>query len=243
MLIFTATDEGTEINKGAVVPFSPDRIIRSDTLDVAARLNDFGFCRNDMRRICEGILLGRSLTSGLQPKTAEGQLKYIFGVEALREVALSLDRPLYEIFSKSNIEGVFDIKNGRKIMFQIVDQACGLQDPQPKSRIGFGKQRFVVDSRSPRLFPEMDEDDLKREAAEASLIEAECWYVMASIDSKGILCCELSHPENVTDEKFDGFYERIKIFGYGEFEPAFRDKDTEPDGGDQFQIKPKISRR
>ncbi len=225
------------------MPQLPERVVISDKLEVDSRLNDFGFNREDVRRICEGALHGRSLSTALQPKTAEGQLKYIFGVEGLRVTALATDLVTYEVFSKSNIEGVLDIKNGRKIMFQTVDQACGIHDPQPKSRIGLGKERFIADSRSPRLFPEMDEDDRKREAAEAALDQAECWYVMMSIDDAGMVCCELSHAEAVSDEKFDGFYERIKVFGYGDFDPSFDGKQDSPDDDDLFEITPQISKR
>lgn len=221
----------------------PERIVRIDKIEVDARLYDFGFAHEDIGRICEGALHGRGLSTGLQPKTAEGQLKYIFGVEGLRVTALASEITHYEVFSRSNIEGVLDAKNGRKIMFQMVDQACGILDPQPKSKIGLGKQRFIADSRSPRLFPEMDEDDRKREAVDIALDDAECWYVMVSIDVNGVLCCELSQPKTVTDEKFDGFYERIKIFGYGDFEPSFGNRKDDSDDNSSFEIKPQISKR
>ena len=225
------------------MPILPERVIRSEKVDVDNRLSDFGFTRQDIATICDGARHGRSLSSSLQPKTAEGQLKYIFGVEGLREVALQVGSVDYEVFSKSNIEGVLDEKNGRKLMFQMVDQACGTTDPQPKSKIGTGKQRFIADSRSPRLFPEMDQDDRDREAKEAALEKAECWYVMVSIDNAGVVCCELSHPRSVVDEKFDGFYERVKIFGYGDFEPTLSKGGGDPGDGDAFEIKPQITKR
>lgn len=223
------------------MPEVPSRIIRSDVIEVDSRLHDFGWTRDDVRKICMGVLHGRSLASGLQPKTAEGQLKYIFGVEALRVTALASTILQYEPFSKSNIEGVFDSVHGRKVMFQMVDQACGSDDPQPKSRIGTGKEQFIVDSRSPRLFPEMEEDDREREAALTALNKAECWYVMVSVDSNDVLCCELSRPKMVTDEKFDEFYERIKIFQYGEFDPSVRRAVDRDD--DSFEITPQIIKR
>lgn len=230
------------LTRTSLLPSRLERIVRSDPLDVQTRLHDFGFTRDDIRKICESALHGRSLTSALKPKTAEGQLKYIFGVEGLRETALRSSHVGYEVFSKSNIEGVLDAANGRKIMFQNVDQACGIDNPQPKSRIGVGKERFIADSRSPRLFPEMDEDDRRREASEAALEQAECWYVMMSVSDAGIVCCELSHVGAVTDEKFSDIYERIKVFGYGDFETTMGRKDDDPDG-DAFEIKPIISKK
>ncbi len=126
-------------------PIKSDAHIVSKELDVKARLHEFGLKPSDIGKVCESALYGSSLKSGLQPKTAEGLLKYIFGVEGLRQVFLSLNSETakYEIFSKNNIEGVFDPDNGRKIMFQMSDQACGFQDLQPKSKIGNGKKDFI----------------------------------------------------------------------------------------------------
>lgn len=219
------------------------KIIVSDKIEVASRLNDFGLKQEDAAKICEGVLHGRNLSSSLQPKTAEGQLKYIFGVEALREVLLSSGIAEYEIFSKSNIEGVFDPVHGRKIMFQMVDQACGVNDPQPKSKIGDGKKRLIEESRTAFLFPEWEEEERCREAKADALSTAECWYFMMSIDDNDGVCCELSRPKSVDDEKFNGFHERIKIFKYGEFEPTGTYRHSQDDDDDIFEIKPTITKR
>lgn len=215
-------------------------IIISEKIEVESRLSDFGLKRDGAARICEGALHGRNLKSGLQPKTAEGLLKYIFGVEALRAVFLSSDTVKYEIFSKSNIEGVFDPVNGRKIMFQMVDQACGLHDPQPKSKIGDGKRRLIEESRTGFLFPEWEEEEQRREAIAEALSAAECWYLIMSVDNNDVVCCELSRPKSVDDEKFDGFHERIQIFKYGEFEPVGGHQKSQNEDDDTFEIKPAV---
>ncbi len=219
------------------------KIIVSEEIEVASRLSDFGFKREGAAKICEGALHGRNLKSGLQPKTAEGLLKYIFGVEALRVVLLSSATVEYEVFSKSNIEGVFDPTNGRKLMFQMVDQACGSNDPQPKSKIGDGKKRLIEESRSGFLFPEWEEEERRREARVVALSDAECWYFIMSIDDNDVVCCELSRPKSVDDEKFDGFHERILIFKYGEFEPSDSDRKSSGDDDDIFEIKPTIQKK
>lgn len=221
----------------------PMKVIVFEEIEVESRLNEFGFKTEDAAKICEGALYGRNLTSGLQPKTAEGLLKYIFGVEALREVLLSSNAVKYEIFSKSNIEGVFDPINGRKIMFQMVDQACGLNDPQPKSKIGDGKRRLIEESRTAFLFPEWEEEERCREARTVALSSAECWYFIMSIDSNGVVCCELSRPKSVDDEKFDGFYERVLIFKYGTFDPSGSKRHSQDNDDDIFEIKPTVKKR
>lgn len=243
MLKIYATFEASKINKAVSMTKKTKMIIKSEKIEVANRLNDFGLGREDAAKICEGALHGRNLTSGLQPKTAEGLLKYIFGVEALREVLLSSNAVEYEIFSKSNIEGVFDPINGRKVMFQMVDQACGANDPQPKSKIGDGKKRLIEESRSGFLFPEWEEEERRREARIEALSAAECWYFIMSIDSNDVVCCELSRPESVDDEKFDGFHERIQIFKYGEFKPSGNYQHSQDDDDDAFEIKPTILKK
>ena len=221
---------------------APTRIVYQE-IEVKSRLHDFSLKKEDIGKICEAALYGRNLANPLHPKTAEGLLKYIYGVEGLRQVCTNLDDGEYEVFSKNNIEGVYDRKNGRKVMFQIVDQACGVAEPQPKSKIGNGKKEFIETSASVFLFPEMEDEEKKRIVELNSLNKAECWYVMVSIDTNGVLCCELSQPMAVTNGEFKGFHERIKVFKFGEFQPTDdykRDNDTDDD---TFEIKPTVLRK
>ncbi|MBB6125128.1 hypothetical protein [Sphingobium subterraneum] len=217
-------------------------IVRSDEIEVKSRLHDFGMDVSMVSEICEGAIHGRNLASGLQPKTAEGMLKYIFGVESLRKVLLSSTVVDYEIFSVSNMEGVFDAAYGRKIFFQMVDQACGTEDPQPKSKIGDGKKKLIEESGTGFLFPEMAEEEAAKVARISAIARAECWYLMVSIATDGTLCCELSHPKAVDEDKFDGFHERIKIFKYGEFAPSFGSRKDDGDD-DKFEITPVIKKK
>lgn len=218
-------------------------IVRSEKIEVKSRLDDFGIDISLAAEICEGAIHGRNLSSGFQPKTAEGSLKYIFGVEALRKVLLSSTVVDYEIFSVNNMEGVFDAAYGRKIFFQMVDQACGLESPQPKSKIGHGKKRLIENSGTGFLFPEMEEEELARLAKQSAIAKAECWYFMVSIANDGTVCCELSHPKAVHEDKFDGFHERIKIFKFGEFAPSSSPRKDDGDNDDKFEITPVIKKK
>ena len=149
----------------------------------------------------------------------------------------------YEIFSVSNMEGVFDAAYGRKIFFQIVDQACGTEDPQPKSKIGDGKKKLIEESGQGFLFSEMVEEELARVAKLSAIARAECWYLMVSIANDGALCCELSHPKAVDEDKFNGFHERIKIFKYGGFTPLSSLRKDDSDDDDKFEITPVIKKK
>lgn len=217
----------------------PGRIV-SVEIEVKSRLDDFGLSKADFEKICEAMLHGRNLSSALQPKTAEGLLKYIFGVEGVREVALASVQNQYEVFSKNNIEGVFDAKNGRKIMFQMVDKACNKFDPQPKSKIGEGKKDLIKKSNQVFLFPEMEAEENKKIEQLNALERAEGWYAMISIDLAGSVNCEISRPKAVVGDIFSGFHERIWVFKDGEFVGG---DDGASDNDDIFDIKPKITKK
>ena len=226
--------------------FEQTTVIIEKDLEVKERLHDFGLSKSLIGKICESVLHGRNLNTALQPKTSEGLLKYIFGVEGLREVCFNLqsENADYEMFSQNNIEGVFDAENGRKIMFQMVDHACGFKDPQPKSKIGDGKKDLIRQSAQPSLFPEWDAEEKVRVVQLNAANKAECWYVMVSIDAGGELCCELSHTRPVEEDNMLHFFERIKVFKYGEFNPDKDGRNSRPDDdSDTYEIKPVIKKK
>lgn len=222
------------------MPESQTTTIISDELPVNSRIADFGFSRADFKKICEAVAHGRNLKTSLQPKTSEGQLKYIFGVEGMREVALASKAIKYEVFSKNNIEGVFDAANGVKIMFQMVDRACTKSHPQPKSKIGEGKRKFIEKSNQGFLFPEMEAEEDNRIEFVNALEGADCFYVMISISENDAFDCELTRLRGVTDDAFSDFIERIWILKDGEFVIGDTDAD---ETNDTFEIKPQITKK
>jgi hypothetical protein len=141
------------------------------------------------------------------------------------------------------MEGVFDALHGRKIFFQMVDQACGTEDPQSKSKIGDGKKKLIEDSSQGFLFSEMEEEEFARQAKLSAIARAECWYLMVSIAKDGTLCCELSYPKAIDEDQFNGFHERIKIFKYGDFTPSSALRNDNGDDDDKFEITPIIKKK
>jgi len=212
----------------------------SDELPVKSRIAEFGFSIPSFKKMCEAVANGRNLNSALQPKTSEGQLKYIFGVEGMRQVALASKTVKYEVFSKNNIEGVFDAANGRKIIFQMVDQACTSAIPRAKSKIGDGKRKFIEKSNQGFLFPEMEaEEDNMIEFVNA-LESAECWCVMISVSKSDAFDCELTRLKGVDDDALSAVGERIWILKNGEFILGDTDYDQTDD---TFEIKPHITKK
>lgn len=215
-------------------------LIVSDELPVKSRIADFGFDVSAFKKICEAVAYGRNLKTALQPKTSEGQFKYIFGVEGMREVALASKTVKYEVFSKNNIEGVFDAVNGRKIIFQVVDQASTSSIPKANSKIGDGKRKFIEKSNQGFLFPEMEaEEDNMIEFVNA-LEGAECWCVMLSISKNDAFDCELTRLKGVDHDALSAVGERIWVLKDGEF--VIGDADA-GESGDAFEIKPQITKK
>ena len=143
-------------------------------------------------------------------------------------------------FSKNNIEGVFDAANGRKIIFQTVDQACTTPIPKAKSKIGDGKRKFIEKSNQGFLFPEMEaEEDNMIEFVNA-LERAECWCIVLSITETDAFDCELTRLKGFDDDALSAVGERIWVLKDGKF--VIGETDTE-EADDTFEIKPQITKK
>lgn len=158
----------------------------------------------------------------------------------MREVALASEMVKYEVFSKNNIEGVFDAVNGRKVIFQIVDQACTASIPKAKSKIGDGKRKFIEKSNQGFLFPEMEAEEDDTIEFLNSLEGAECWCVMLSISKSDAFDCELTRLKGVDDDALSDVGERVWVLKNGEF--MIGDADS-GDSDDAFEIKPQITKK
>jgi hypothetical protein len=176
------------------------------------RLADFGITRQDGVRIALAALAARNDSVPTDPKTAPGQLAYIYGVRTMRD---AFPGPRYEAMSRQNIESVYDSAAGRKIMFQTVDLSCVEGHiPQPISDIGPAKES-VIEQSIPYLFAEMQAEEDARRQELTAFERAEVWYVCTSF-ANGSVSCELSRPTGVVDRKFADFAERIFLLREGD---------------------------
>jgi hypothetical protein len=193
--------------------------------------------KDDIVRVALSALAARNDSVPDDPKTAKGQLSYIYGVRAMRQAFIPAG---YERISRRNIESVYDATQARKIMFQTVDIACvESQIPQPISEIGAAKET-VIENSYPYLFEEMQKAEDQRQQALTEYECAEAWYVCTSF-ANGTVSCELSRPQGVIDKEFSGFIERIFILREGEGGPSGLinlDDDTP-----RFEIKPIVVKR
>lgn len=204
-----------------------DRIVSQD-FEVASRLDQIGVSAGELIEVVKQAVAAKASYVLNHPQNAAGQLSYIYGTGALRDV---LRAKGWEIDRTGNIEATVSVKTGIKIVFQNADSACDdTRDPKAISDKGPAATK-AVDLGQRNLFPEYDkEDEAKRRKENAAL-----WYLFVHINSDDVRA-ELSFPKRVEDGQFKGFNERIYIIKPGEWD-AMKPKvdDTEPPA-QEFEI-------
>lgn len=206
---------------------SGDRIVSLD-FEVASRLEQLGLSAGELIGVAHQAVAAKANFVLNQPLNAAGQLSYIYGTGALRDML----RPKgWEIDRTGNIEATFDPRTGIKIVFQNADSACDdNRDPKAISDKGPAASR-AVDVGQHNLFAEFDvEDQAKLKKENASL-----WYFFVYINGDDVRA-ELSFPKHIEDGQFKGFNERIYIIKPGEWVSMMpKQVDDEPDAQD-FEI-------
>ncbi len=197
-----------------------DRIV-AQSYEVASRLNQFGLTVGDLIGVVHQAVAAKAASVLNHPLNAAGQLSYIYGTGALRDVL----RPKgWQIDRTGNIEATFDPKGGIKVVFQNADSACeDERDPKAISDKGPAASK-AVDQGQYNLFPEYDiEDEEKRKKEKAAL-----WYLFVYINGDDVRA-ELSFPKRIEDRQFKGFNERIYIIKPGEWDSMMpKIGDSEP---------------
>jgi hypothetical protein len=205
-----------------------DRIVSQD-YEVESRLSQLaGLSASELIGVIHQAVAAKANYVLNQPVNAAGQLSYIYGTGALRDLL----RPKgWAIDRAGNLESTFDPVSGIKIVFQNADSACD-DDRDPKAISDKGPAASeAVELGQHNLFPQFDkEDEAKRKQANASL-----WYLFVSINGDDVRA-ELSFPKRIEDKQFKGFNERIYILKGGEWASMMpKSLDGEPDAQD-FEI-------
>jgi hypothetical protein len=179
-----------------------DRIVAQD-FEIASRLDQLGLSAGELIAVVQQAVAAKANFVLNQPLNAAGQLSYIYGTGALREVL----RPRgWQIDRTGNIEATFDPKTGIKIVFQNADSACeDDRDPKAISDKGPAASR-AVDLSQRNLFPEFDAEDREKQRRE----NAALWYFFVHINGDDVRA-ELSFPKRIEDGQFKGFNERIYV--------------------------------
>ncbi len=204
-----------------------DRIIAQD-FEVASRLDLMGLSPEELISVVLQAVAAKANFVLNHPLNAGGQLSYIYGTGALRDVL----RPKGWVIDRTgNIEATYDPRTSIKIVFQNADSACE-DDRDPKAISDKGPAAVsAVDLGQHSLFPEYDaEDRAKHKKANAAL-----WYLFVYINGDDVRA-ELSFPKHIEDGQFKGFNERIYIINPGEWASmAPKVDDIEPPAQD-FEI-------
>lgn len=185
-----------------------DRIFAKD-YDVSERLNELGLAASELIAVVHQAVAAKASFVLNQPVNAAGQLSYIYGTGALRDVL----RPKgWQIDRTGNIEATYDPKSCIKIVFQNADSACeDGRDPKAISDKGPAATK-AVDFGQYSLFPEYDAEDEAQRKKENSAL----WYLFVYINGDDVRA-ELSFPKKIEDGQFKGFNERIYIINPGEW--------------------------
>jgi hypothetical protein len=185
-----------------------DRIV-AHGYEVAARLDQLGLSASELISVVHQAVAAKANFVLNHPLNAAGQLSYIHGTGALREV---LRAKGWVIDRTGNIEATYDPKNGIKLVFQNADTACDdRRDPNGISEKGPAASK-AVNMGQRNLFPEFDAEDRAKHKKE----NAALWYFFVYINGDEVRA-ELSFPKHIEDGQFKGFNERIYIIRSGEW--------------------------
>lgn len=203
------------------------RIISQD-YEVGSRLAQIGLSAGELIEVVRHAVAAKASFVLNFPLNAAGQLSYIHGTGALRDI---LRVKGWEIDRTGNIEATYNPKTGMKIVFQNSDSACDdNRDPKAISEKGPAAMR-AVDLGQMNLFPEFDTEDVKRKSRE----NASLWYFCVHINGDDVRA-ELSFPKSIEDKQFKEFNERIYIIKPGEWASMMPKEDDAEIPTQDFEI-------
>ncbi|QCL97659.1 hypothetical protein [Agrobacterium tumefaciens] len=187
----------------------PQTQIYAQDYEAGVRLETLGLTAGDLIEVVKRSVAARASAVSTFPANAAGQLSYIFGTAAIRDVLLLKG---WQIDRTGNIEATYNPAIGIKIVFQNADSACeDRRDPKAISEKGPAASK-AVDSGQMYLFPEIEAAHAESQARE----NASLWYFFVHINGDDVRA-ELSFPKSIEDRQFKGFNERVYVIKLGEW--------------------------
>jgi hypothetical protein len=183
----------------------PAKIVK-DEPEINARLRElFDATPQDFVPIIGAAVTARNDAVDDDPLNAGGTLSYIFGTRGVRGVFRVKG---YVIDRKDNIESVYSVAKGNKIIFQNADAACD-ENHDPNAISGKGPAAVrMIDRAQRNLFPEIEERERKEFEERVKRETAAPWFLCVS-NKDGVVRAEISCPRQIADDQFHGFIERI----------------------------------
>lgn len=202
--------------------------IVSQDYEVGQRLDQLGLSAKELIEVVQQAVAAKAGFVLNFPLNAAGQLSYIHGTGALRDI---LRLKGWDIDRASNIESTYNPKTGMKIVFQNADSACDdVRAPKAISDKGPAAER-AVDLGQMNLFPEFAVEEEQRRSRE----NASLWYLFAYINGDDVRA-ELSFPKKIEDRQFKEFNERIFIIKPGEWASIMPKKAEDDVPSQEFEI-------
>lgn len=176
------------------------------TLEVDNRLRLFDVTKAELFQIAHKVVMARNNAVSIDPVTASGQLAYIYGTRALREIFM---RKGWEIDRSENIEAIYSRESGIKIIYQSADSASNqYRIPRAISDKGAGSERIVANGQFD-LFEDTNTKPI--------FTTPKVWYFYVAVNGSDV-CAELSCPSLIENGQFKHFVERIFIIKSGEWD-------------------------
>ena len=200
-------------------------VIYSESYEVNSALSQFGTTADSLRNVAFAAVAARNEATPLHPANAPGTYSYLAGVAALRMVFLNVDG--WQIARPKGVEAVENKNLGMTILFQNVDHACGLHDPNPISEKGDGVSDLVSGS-SGYLFEEMEAEARNKE-------NNSVWFFCVSVKGEEIRA-ELSRPTEIKNGSFGIFAERIYLIKDNDWSPIKDDSSSDSSAIQDFDI-------
>lgn len=218
-LIFSATIEVAKIN--LVSTMNAATLYRAPH-EIRGKLSFFGVDINEMQGIALEAVSARNEATPIHPSNAPGTFSYMAGVAALRMIFLN--REGWKMYRNKGVEGVENPRLRTVVLFQNVDRACGIHDPNPISSKGEAVTQ-LVDNPSGYLWEYMADEAKANE-------NSSVWFFCVSNDGEEVRA-ELSRPRAIKNGGFGAFPERIFIIQDNDWTPIDSDKGHE---GDDFDV-------
>ena len=211
--------------------------IYAEEWEAEPQLAKFDTSRSECLRIVDKVVASRADAVDDDPLGTAGQFAYIFGTRHTRACWKAKG---WSRLREEGSEAVYDLKTGKKIIYQNVDRA-GCQKHSPLARKKGSGARRLVDYAQGDLFSKEQFPLLARNLATHPLV----WYFLVSVETSGdgerMVGAELSLPLAFKGDNFAGFQERIFIRPNAPWN-GLRKDDISP-GDDAAEFEPKISRK
>lgn len=212
---------------------NPQPVLVSDVRSVVEELSALGLTLEGITDIARKAAAAKAEALDVDPCSSPGTLAYIYGVRAIR---LKLIPEGWRISRSGNVESTVNDDLGLQLIFQNVDLACDLRDPQAISGKGAGSRKLVEFGKQGELFERHDAP------VDKSLgVVPTVWVLCVSTEGKK-LRAEVSCPDAFEGNQFEGFSKRIFVVNE-DFGPDVRQNTPLDDSGGSDELEIRIAKK